>query len=316
MAHEVESMFSVKQTPWHGLGQIIENAPTSREAMKLAGLDWHVNVVPIFTEQQIEIPGHYATQRATDGQILGLVKGGYRPLQNSEAFAWFDPFVAAGEATYETAGSLRQGSRVWILAKLTRSPSEIVSGDFVEKFVLLSNGHDGKVSVRAGFTPIRVVCANTLANAHSSAESKLMRVQHSSKVVESLDAVREIMDMADASFEASMEQYRALSRRRINQKDLEKYVNQVFYPGRETPPEGEASPKSRVLESIQRLFEEGRGADIPGVRGTMWGAYNAVTEYLGYERGPDDSTRLNNLWLEDGARLNAQALQYAYQVAA
>lgn len=312
MAHQIEAMFSVSETPWHKLGIILKEAPTSALAIQAAGLDWGVELSPIQTADGQPIGTHQATRRMTDKQVLGVVGRGYHPLQNAEAFSFFDPFVEAGEASYETAGSLRGGARIWILAKLNRAPSEILPGDDVLKYVLLSNGHDGSLAVRVGFTPIRVVCANTMACAHSNESSKLVRIRHSEKVAENTVAVREVMDMANASFEATADQLRSLARRAISADDLKKYVKQIFAP---RAGDGDEAP-GRVLKAVERLIEEGRGADIQGVRGTWWGAYNAVNEYLGYERGNNDEVLLNSLWYGQNANLNDRALQYAYQAAA
>ena len=135
---------------------------------------------------------------------------------------WFQPFLDAKEAALHTAGSLRNGSRIWVLAKLNRDPLVIAQGDEVEKFILLSHGHDGSLAVRVGFTPVRVVCQNTLAMAHGSDASKLIRVKHTKDVHENLANIREVMDLANAEFEATAEQYRLLARKSINQADLRK----------------------------------------------------------------------------------------------
>jgi phage/plasmid-like protein (TIGR03299 family) len=320
-------MFSVKQTPWHGLGHIVHEAPSSLEAMRLAGLDWTVKMEALFCADGAQVPDRRACRRSSDGRILGVVGNVYTPLQNADAFGFFDPLIEAGEAMYETAGSLMEGSRVWVLARINRDPSVIVPGDEIAKYVLLSNGHDGRLSASMGFTGIRVVCANTMAQAHSDASSKLVRVYHHKKIVENLEALRASMDLANESFEMSAESYRALARRSINTDDLKKYVNTVFATKRSETRDAvardggdEAPGRARILNDVTRLFETGHGSDIEGVRGTYWGAYNAVTEYLSYERGTDEDTRLNNLWYGQGERLNQKALdtalQYAYVQAA
>src|SRR5262249_54293695 len=156
------------------------------EGIKQAGLDWPVELRPLFTAEGKKAPA-FAAVRTDKGSILGVVGEKYRPLQNAEAFKWFQPFLDAGQASLETAGSLAEGKKVWVLAKLNRSPVVIGSGDEVEKFLLLSNGHDGSLAVRVGFTPIRVVCANTLGMAHCGGESQLIRLKHSRHVAENLE---------------------------------------------------------------------------------------------------------------------------------
>ncbi len=326
MAHEIESMFSVNEVPWHGLGTVLDRPPTVAEAMRAAGLDWTVALRGVRTEDGVEVPGARATVRESDGRVLGCVGTAYTPLQNAEAFDFFDPFVAAGEATLETAGSLREGSRIWVLAKLARDPSVIVPGDEVNKFILLANAHDGSLTVRVGFVPIRVVCANTLALAEAHRASKLLRVRHQKNVVASLAQIHDVINTANASFEATAEQYRYLAATDIVEDDLKRYVKTVFAP-RSTAMivapsviEGELlddedESKSRVYDSVKRLFETGRGAQLPGVRGTLWAAYNAVTEYIGYERGQSQDTRVDSMWFRGGAKLNARALESALAMA-
>lgn len=313
MSHQVQSMFSVRQTPWHKLGRVLDDPPTVADGIRQAGLDWPVTLKPLFTGEGQRAPA-FATVRQDNGMILGVVGEKYQPLQNAEAFAWFQPFLDAGEATLETAGSLAEGRKVWVLAKLSRAPIVIGQGDQVEKFLLLSNGHDGSLAVRVGFTPIRVVCANTLALAHKGGESQLIRLKHSSNVVANLANVRETVDAVNQRFEATAEQWRLLARKDINQADLRKYVRLVLAP--ELPDNEEPSARMKNLfERVFRLFEEGRGQNLPSACGTLWGAYNAVSEYLGYEAGRSDDTRLSSLWFGEGVRTNERALQVALDMA-
>src|SRR5262249_46637869 len=148
------------------------------------------------------------------------------------------------------------------LAKLNRTPLVVAPGDEIEKFILLSHGHDGSLAVRVGFTPIRVVCANTLAMAHGSEASKLIRLKHTKDMLENLANVREVMDLSNAEFEAPAEQYRLLARTSINQADLRRYVKTVFRV--EEDQEGSTRLKS-IMEEIVRLAEAGRGNNLPSV---------------------------------------------------
>ena len=333
MAHEVDSMFSVRETPWHKLGVVLPDAPKIPEAMKFAGLDWEVGLKPLVTVDGEPVT-HKATYRKSDGKILGCVGPTYEPLQNADAFGFFAPFLDAGEAQLETAGSLRGGTRVWVLASLNLSPSVIRPGDEVKKFALLSHSHDGTMAVRVGFTPIRVVCANTLALAHNDSKSSLIRIQHRKGVKDALEAVRNVMNAADASFEATAEQYRALANRGISEDDLRRYVNMIFAPARVAAAADKRSRSmvlasrvhegvlldedealsSRVFDKVRELFEMGRGHDLAGKN--LWGAYNAVTEYIGYDRGTDDAKRLDQTWFGAGAELNRRALNIGLQMAA
>src|SRR5262249_13163268 len=157
-----------------------------------------------------------------DGKLFGVVGPGYTPVQNSEAFGWFQPLIEDGAVSLHTAGSLQGGRKVWMLAKVNKPALEIAEGDAVERFVLLSNSHDGSRAVRVGFTPIRVVCSNTLRMAHDADDeaTRLIKVLHTKNVLVALDRLREMMNVANASFEATAEQYRKLAAFRISRADL------------------------------------------------------------------------------------------------
>jgi phage/plasmid-like protein (TIGR03299 family) len=278
-----------------------------------AGLDWEVELAPLVTADTQAKVAHRAVRRTSDGRILGVVGPRYAVLQNRDAFQWFTPFLDAKEAALHTAGALRRGSRVWVLAKLNRSPLVIAQGDEVEKYILLSHGHDGSLAVRVGFTPVRVVCQNTLSMAHGSDASKLVRIKHTREVHQNLANIREVMNLANAEFEATAEQYRLLVRRSINQEDLKRYVKRVLKI------DGQQAPSTRIrniMEEIIRLAESGRGNDLPSVRGTLWTAYNGISEWLAYNRGRNEQNRLDSLWFGDSAALNRHALEAALAMAA
>jgi phage/plasmid-like protein (TIGR03299 family) len=300
--------------PWHRLGTALEEADLYdwQAASRKAGLDWEVEMVRLVTADTQAHVAHRAVRRTSDGRVLGVVGPRYAPLQNRDAFAWFQPFLDAREAALHTAGSLRNGSRIWVLAKLSRDPLVIAEGDEVEKYLLLSHGHDGSLAVRCGFTPIRVVCANTLSMAHGSDASKLIRIKHTRDVLENLANVREIMDLANAEFEATAEQYRRLARTSINQADLRKYVRRVL----KVEDDQEASSRLKnLMGEIVGLAEAGRGNNLPSIRGTYWSAYNGVSEWLTHNRGRSDDNRLNSLWFGESALTNRRALEVALDMA-
>jgi phage/plasmid-like protein (TIGR03299 family) len=313
MSHSVESMFYVGQLPWLGLGQQLEGDPSVAEAVAASGLGWDVEVVPLVAADTGADAPARAVRRVSDRRILGVVGPAYHPLQNASCFAWFQPFLDAGLARLHTGGSLYDGRKVWLLAEIKRDPIEVGPGDLVRKFLLLSKGHDGTSSVRVGLSPVRVVCANTLALAHSGkAGSHLIRVRHTRRLAANLEALRDVIKLADQEFVATAEQYRRLRDRGINQADLEKYVRRVF-----ALEGGTLNGNQRhILNSCLRLFEEGRGSDLPGVRGTLWGAYNSVSEFLGFERGNSRDSRLGSLWFGASRRTNARALETALAMAA
>ena len=319
MAHELEmntngtaKMFFTGTTPWHGLGTRLQKPPTVAEGIQAAGLDWTVRLDALQTADG-RMTDHNATVRSTDNQVLGVVGPQYRPLQNVDAFQWFQPFLDAGAASLHTAGSLREGRRVWVLARLSGGPLEIAAGDVVERFILLSNSHDGTLAVRVGFTPIRVVCANTLAMAHGSDASKLIRIKHTESCQANLAAVRSVMDAANSQFEATADQYRKLARAGVSRADVKKYIRQVF----EVKDDAETSTRlANMMADVLRLCEGGRGNATPAVRGTLWAAYNGVTEFLGTAAGRNQDSRLNSLWFGESANANRRALELALAMAA
>lgn len=159
MAANVESMFYVRETPWHGLGTKVQEAPTSKDALILAGLDWSVVQEPVYTGQNELVQGYKANVRDSDRKVLGVVTDRYKIVQNGEAFSFTDTLLGEG-VRYETAGSLQGGKSVWLLAHL---PHEyIISGERISPYLLFSNTHDGSGAVKVAITPIRVVCCNTL----------------------------------------------------------------------------------------------------------------------------------------------------------
>jgi len=322
MSHELrakDNMFSVNEVPWHKLGVVLNAAPDVKQAIAASGLGWEVGTKPLFTAEGETAPA-LATFRKDDNTILGVVGTGYKPLQNVEAFEFFQPFLDSKEASLETAGSLKDGRRVWVLAKINRADSVIVpkADDRISKYVLLSNSHDGTMAIRVGFTPIRVVCNNTLTLAHDSENSSLIRVFHRGNITKNLEEVRKVMDTANSQFEATAEQYKYLASKAISEADLEKFVKIVFATNKQqkeaASPE-ELNSGNRVIEDIKTLFTSGQGNDLPGVAGTYWAAYNAITEFVQYRRGKDEAGRLDQTWFGTGMTLNKKALKTALVMA-
>jgi phage/plasmid-like protein (TIGR03299 family) len=315
MAHEIETMAYFGETPWHKLGTPLstDDLYDWQKACVKAGLNWEVELTPLMTTDTQATVEHRAVRRKSDQRILGVVGPRFFVLQNQDAFKWFQPFLDAREAALHTAGSLCEGRRVWVLAKLNRDPLVIAPGDEVEKFVLLSHGHDGSLAVRVGFTPIRVVCQNTLSMAHQTDASKLVRIKHSASLHENLANIREIMNLANQEFEATAEQYRLLVRKSINQDDLRRYVKRVL---RVDHQDKLSTRTLNVIENIIQRCEAGKGNTLPSVKNTYWSAYNGISEWLGYERGRSPENRLNSLWFGDSACMNKDALAAALAMAA
>ena len=197
MSANVESMYYVNEdgssrnVPWHGLGVSVEQAPTSADAIRLAGLDWKVNSMPIFANNQ-EIPGYRANIRETDGKCLGIVGNRYQIIQNKDAFDFTDALIGEG-AKYETAGSLDGGKRIWMLARL---PETKILDDKVIPYLCFSNGHDGYYTIKACMTPVRVVCQNTLNFALDHAP-RSWATRHVGDLTSKLDEARHTLELAN-----------------------------------------------------------------------------------------------------------------------
>lgn len=316
MTANVDSMFYVGEVPWHGLGQAFDTPPeTMSEAIIAAGLDREIGLKNLQTVDGESVPNKL-TYYKDDGTHLGVVGPRYVPLQNVELFNWFEPFVETKEVELHTAGSLCDGTKVWVLGQLNESRygmSEIVGKDYFRKFILLSNSHDGTTAIRVGFTPIRVVCANTMAFAHNSEASKLIRVRHTANAVLRLEEVRDIMNLANQEFEATADQYRYLATKSFCKTDLRKYIKIVL--GCEATPDDEIKTRTNnIIDNIDHLVHNGFGQDK--APGTWYAAYNGVAEYLSYARGRNNNNRMNSLWFGTNANVNQQALTAAITMAA
>jgi len=313
MAHAVEQMMFAGATPWHGLGNKVDSDIGIEDAIVAAGLDWEVGLKDLFTGEGTPVPAR-ATYRKSDDSILGVVGPRYTPLQNKDAFDWFQPFLDANECSIHTAGSLHSGQKVWVLAQLNRDSSEIVPGDEVGKFILLSNSHDGTTAIRVGYTPIRVVCANTMAMAHSKGSgSQLIRIRHTRSSQKNLEQVRDIMDNINVQFEATAEQFRFLASKNFNQADIRRYVKTML--GIEGTVDEDIKTRTRnILDEILTLVE-GPKQSATGVRGTWWAAYNGYNEYLNYNKGRTEDNRLDSLWFGQNANDNVKALTTAMEFA-
>ena len=316
---QVAGMAFMGATPWHGLGTRLDENATMADWYVKAGLDYEVvkKKLSIVEEDSIKGVDFYATCRSDTGGVLGYVGPIYKVLQNKDAFNFFEPFVVSGSVKLHTAGTLREGARIWVLAKIAGDPLEIVKGDDVEQFLMLSNGHDGTLSVRVGYTPIRIVCANTLRMAHRSSKSKLIRMRHSAQIVKNLEEVRDVMNIAKQEFEGTAEQYRRLASRQVNTKDLEKYFRTVLDVKELDKARKDLPTRTQNrIEELFKLFEIGKGTEIKGVKGTAWGAYNAVTEQLSWTASRNQANRFDSLWFGPNEEVNRVALEEALTLAA
>lgn len=229
MSHEVESMFSVRETPWHKLGQVLPAAPESPEqACKAAGADWSVSLATLACGAH-DVPANMAraVKRDDTGAVLGVVGPRFRPIQNADLFAWCDPVLQQG-ARFETGGVLRGGSIVWALLALPQCERDIVPGDAVKAYLLASNRHDGSQPAELSFVATRVVCANTLGAAERERGRQRIQVRHSGDVAAQLEAAANAVQATTRTFAESCDAYSTLARRQCDQKSLRRYVKDVF----------------------------------------------------------------------------------------
>lgn len=357
------------ETPWHGLGKQLTTNSTAEWARE-AGLDWQVTCHPGYAMTMREVPDGFGGinvvpqydvvddlqifRRSDNNAILCSVGPTMTPLQNSECFAFFQPFLDAGLADLETAMALDAGRRIVVTAALKNGVREIVKGDDVKRYLTLAHGHDGSLAVHVGLTPVRIVCQNTLSAALSNKRSQLIRVRHGRNVARDVMELRETIDAVNACFDATEEQYRALAgRKNINERDLRKYVKVVFgmeakadgslatrtqntlddilakydrnaacvreiieagETRREIEREAQSMIGSSLLDMVLNNMEAGKGAEIPEQKGSWWNAYNAVTEYLTHNRGRTAESRVNSNLFGANAETNRIAFQTAMQM--
>jgi len=307
------SMFYIDEVPWHGLGTKLEKPATAEEAIEAAKLDWNVKKVPLFAgSKRIPVPDKFAVVRKTGNLIqrtdpvLGVVGKDYTPLQNRDAFRFFDPIVGQNAAIYHTAGALGEGERVWILAKLP-GHIRVVGDDISEKYLLLSNSHDGKSSVQIKFTPVRVVCQNTLTLA--LADGAVCRVVHHADIHDKLKQAHQMLGLINERFEGLEQTFREMSRVKMNTNRLAEYLATV-YPDSKEPDKMELVQRDRGWSEY--FFAEGRGNRLPLVAGTLWAAFNGVTEWQDHRKTRQNSNqRLVSTWYGNAYQTKARAYSVA-----
>ena len=271
MAALVESMFSVREKPWHGLGTIVKEAPTSEDALRLAGLDWDVVQSPIYTNHG-KVEGYKANIRSTDRQVLGVVSDRYRIVQNTEAFSFTDELLGQG-VRYETAGSLMGGRKVWLLARLPRE--FIIAGERISPYLVFSNTHDGSGAVPVAVTPIRVCCHNTL-NLALSTSARSFSMVHTGDVKEKVSEAKQTLFMADNYMENLGREFERLRKQKISDQQVREYIDQLL------PIEPGAS--SVTVKNMKKLRNDMamRYFDAPDLKGVGNNAYrfiNAVSDF-------------------------------------
>lgn len=278
MAANVESMFSVRETPWHGLGKIVQDAPTAEEAIVLAGLDWTVKQEPsgyILNKNFISIPDQFVNLRSSDNKYLGTVSKDYKIFNNVEAFSFLDSLTNEG-LKFETAGCLYNG-KVWLLARM---PETEIVGEKTERFLLLSLSHDGKSSIRLCCTMVRVVCQNTLSLALSSAERSWF-TRHKGDIQGKVEEAQRTLQLSSAYQKAYEDEALRLAAQKFSMREFKIFVETLIPSAKE-----DATPiiKARITDQrdmLHAVYE--KTPDLNNIRGTKWGVLQAVSDFVNHK---------------------------------
>lgn len=275
MSANVETMMYVREKPWHGLGVMVETAPDSKSAIHLAGLDWRVEKKDMYLPNGIIIPDYKTNVRDSDGAILGVVSDKYKIVQNDEAFAFTDSLIG-GDVKYETAGSLKGGKTVWMLAKM---PTTEILGDETEQYLCFSNTHDGTGAVRVFMTPIRVVCNNTLNLALSTAQ-RCWSMKHMGDIEAKIEEAQDCLRLSNKYMDGLKEYADNLSKKTVTDEALRDILNDIF-PVNDDMSEREKNGVAKLKDEFMICYFM---PDIDKFRGTAWGVVNAMTDMVAHSQ--------------------------------
>ena len=313
MSHEIEMVNGQAQmawvdagegTPWHNLGVRVDEGISPAEMMKVSGLDWTVEKRPMYLADGAQVPKKHALVRTSDNKVLDLVGNNWTPVQNSTAFDFFQEFCDAGDMTMHTAGSLLEGRRIWALAKVA-SDFTVFGDDKVEGYLLFSNPHMFGQCVDVRFTPIRVVCNNTLTMSLNSKAQNFAKVNHRGEF--DPEAVKEILGIARNTMEEYKQVAEFLGSKQVEDKKFKEFLGKVF---------GESSKDGKLRRNAQlayEVFETQPGAEF--ARGSWWQALNAVTYITDHQMGRTNDARLNSVWFGAGRKQKINAVKEAVSFA-
>jgi phage/plasmid-like protein (TIGR03299 family) len=316
MAHMIEEVNGIAQmaysgeTPWHGLGTKVPNDLTPVQMLDAAGLNWTVEKIPAFATvagEQIAV-GKSALVRSRDNAILDVVSDDWNPVQNEEAFEFFNDFVAAGDMEMHTAGSLRDGQIVWGLAKVKES-FELFKGDKIDSYLLFSNFHRYGFSTDVRFTPIRVVCNNTLTLSLNSTVERMAKVSHRREF--DGDNVKLMLGVAHDKLAQYKEMASFLGSKRYNDENIVEYFQRIFpVTGSTETRKKEVSKNAKIALGV---LDTQPGANF--AEGSWWQAFNAVTFTTDHIMGRNADNRLTSAWYGSNKALKTKALETAVEMA-
>jgi phage/plasmid-like protein (TIGR03299 family) len=314
-----ESGILYREPAWHGLGLVLnEKLYDYQEALKLAGADWTVSLKPMYLDETgVSLcPDKVWVCRDDINKYLATVGRKFRPIQNLDAFKFFEPFLHERDCFISTAGVLYGGKKVFITAEIENFDSEIVEGDPVKNFLLLSNSHDDKMKLTVKFVRERVVCANTLEVA--LAESGVFKsVGHNSRSLFDLQEIQTSIDICKRTFKDSTADFKLLAQKSLKTEEFRSYLERVFESElkdaskRKTTSDEVKLEDLRCTKKIIQFYEEQPDLQIDGVRGTLYGAFNAISQYLTHNKSSNPDSRYNSLWYGSDSLLLRNAKEVA-----
>lgn len=312
MPHMVESMAYAGEVPWHGLGRRVSNDLTPIEMMKAAGANWEVHEIESYVDFcGKHIPtGQKSLVRGDTKKVLTNVGKDWHTVQNRQAFEFFDEYVRRGDMDMHTAGSLKDGQIVWALAQIKDSSFDLFGGDKIDSYLLFSNPHQYGMSVDIRFTPIRVVCNNTLTWALEAKAERSVKVSHVYRFDDKIEHVKKTLGIAQRGFTECREMAKFLGSKRYDTDSLHKYYREIF-PGRNADKRLEATTGNakRCLE----LVESQPGAEY--AEGSWWQAFNSVTYLTDHIQGKTADNRLYSQWYGKNQQFKIRAAREAVKYA-
>ena len=320
MAHElsvnqsgqVEAAFAHRKA-WHGLGTVVPALMSPKDALQQAHLDWLVEKQGLYLGNLNLIPDRVAVVRKDNGKYLGVVGKDFQPIQNHEQASFIEALCGEG-GVIECVGALREGRRTFWTVKV---PGNLIvkSGDEIERYLIVANGNDGSLAFRAFWSPVRVVCANTL-NAAIRGMKDGITLRHTSNIKSRISEAKTVLGISNEYYQSLCEKFRKLASASLDDSGFRQYLESLVPIS--TP---ELSPAIRRFQELAtQNWRQGAGSDLAGK--TFWNAYNSVTEFVSHQRPARGKSVLKNterrfesIHFGAGRTLQQRAFQMALDMA-